>query len=280
MAVSISAVDFKSLRDYIEENCGIALGDEKAYLIETRLTKLMVQNGCDDFGAFYRKIKADPTSQLRDKIVDAMTTNETLWFRDQHPYVILKEKLLPEMAALLSEKRRLRVRIWSGASSTGQEPYSIAMTIHEFCRAHGKVTPQQFEIVATDISPSALFIANSGRYDQIAMSRGMSDEMRARYFKQEGHVWVMDESVRKMVIFKRFNLQDPPDALGKFDIVFLRYVAIYFSASLKQKIFSNIARLLAPSGYFIIGAVESLRGFNDDFEALSHATGTYYKCKG
>ncbi len=279
MASSISTVEFKLLRDYIEEHCGIALGDEKAYLIETRLAKLMVASGCEDFGAFYQRIKQDPTAQLRDKIVDAMTTNETLWFRDQHPYVILKEKLLPEMAALLQDNRRFRIRIWSGASSTGQEPYSIAMTIQEFCRVNKQIRPDQFEILATDISPSALFIANAGRYDQIAMSRGMPEDIKARYFKQDGHVWILDDSIRNMVTFKRFNLQDSLAPLGKFDIVFLRYVAIYFSNRLKQTIFANIARATAPSGYLIIGAVESLRGFCDDFEALSYQSGAYYKCR-
>lgn len=278
-ATSISGQDFKLLRDYIEEHCGIALGDEKAYLIESRLTKLMVENGCDDFGGFYRLVKNDSRAELRNKIVDAMTTNETLWFRDTHPFTILKEKLLPQYAAEIASGKRWRVRIWSAASSTGQEAYSIAMTIQEFCKANPAVKPGHFQILGTDISPSALFIAMGARYDQIAIKRGLSQDYMDKYFKQDGRAYALDDSVKKMASFKQFNLQDSPASLGNFDIVFLRYVAIYFSDALKMRIFSNLARVLSPSGYLFLGAVESLRGFNDDFERLSHANGSYYQCK-
>jgi len=277
MSTGISGDEFELLRGYIEEQCGIALGDEKAYLIETRLTKLMIENGCENFGAFYRLIKKDPRSGLRDNIVDAMTTNETLWFRDNHPFAILEQKLLPPLAEELRAGKRSRVRIWSAASSTGQELYSIAIAIQEYCRAHPGVKPEQFELLGTDISPSALFIATAGRYDPIAMKRGLPDSLRDRYFKQDGRVWVLDESIRKMTAYKKFNLQDSPVVLGVFDIVFLRYVAIYFSDNLKRQIFSNIARVLTPAGHLIIGAVESLRGYSDAFELVTHGGGSYYK---
>jgi len=277
MSTEISADEFELLRGYIEEQCGIALGDEKAYLIETRLTKLMIENGCENFGEFYRLIKKDPRSGLRDKIVDAMTTNETLWFRDNHPFTILTEKLLPPLTDELRAGKRGPVRIWSAASSTGQELYSIAMTIQEYCRAHPGVEPGQFELLGTDISPSALFIATAGRYDPIAMKRGLPDSLRDRYFKQDGRVWILDEGIRKMATFKKFNLQDSTMGLGTFDIVFLRYVAIYFSDDLKKQIFSNITRVLSPGGHLIIGAVESLRGYSDAFELVTHAGGNYYR---
>ena len=279
MAESISTTEFRLLRDLIEKLCGIALGDEKTYLVETRLAPLLAENGCQDFGAFYRLVSGEPSPQLRDKIVDAMTTNETLWFRDTHPFQILREKLLPQLAADLAAGNRFRIRIWSAASSTGQEPYSIAMTIHEFCRANPGVRPDQFEILASDISPSALFVAKLGRYDQAAIARGLPEPLRDRYFHQDGHVWTVNDELKRMVTFRKFNLQDSMEPLGRFDLVFLRYVAIYFSDGFKRQIYGGIARLLAPEGHLFISAVESLRGISDDFRQLTHGDGSYYQCQ-
>jgi chemotaxis protein methyltransferase CheR len=278
MPDTISLNEFKLLRDLIEKACGIALGDEKAYLIETRLVGLMTETGCDDYGSFYRLVAKDTNHHLRDKIVDAMTTNETLWFRDNHPFLILREKLLPQLAEELRGGNRFRIRIWSGASSTGQEPYSLAMAIHEFCAATPGLRPDQFEIMASDISPSALFLAKAGRYDEAALSRGLSAERRARFFHPEGSIWVVNDEVKRMVTFRKINLQDPMDSLGHFDIVFLRYVSIYFSDPLKRQIYQGIARLLAPDGHLIISAVESLRGISEEYLQLNHAGGSYYRC--
>ncbi len=274
---TITVDEFNLLRTYIEQHCGIALGEEKAYLVETRLAGLLAETGCADFGAFHRLASADGSTALRDRIVDAMTTNETLWFRDQHPYTILRERLLPPLAEEIRQGSRFRIRIWSAASSTGQEPYSIAMAILEFCRVNPGIRPEHFEILATDISPSALFLAKAGRYDSAAMARGMPDALRELYFDPAGPVWAVKEEVKRMVSFRRFNLQDPIEPLGKMDIVFCRYVAIYFSESFKRRIYAGIARILAPSGHLIISAVESLRSLTDEFEALSHANGTYYR---
>lgn len=279
MPETISTTEFKLLRDLIEKLCGIALGEEKAYLIETRLAGLLTENGCQDFGSFYRLVSSDRSPQLRDKIVDAMTTNETLWFRDTHPFTILRDKLLPPLAEDLLKGNRFRIRIWSGASSTGQEPYSIAMCIHEFCRVNPALKPDQFEILATDISPSALLMAKMGRYDQAAISRGLPEHLRDRYFHQEGNVWIANDEIKRLVTFRKFNLQDAMEPLGHFDIVFLRYVAIYFSDAFKQQIYKGIAGLLAPEGHLLISAVESLRGISDEFVQLSHESGSYYKCQ-
>ena len=279
MPDNITSNEFKLLRDLIENACGIALGEEKAYLIETRLVGLMTETGCDDYGTFYRMVAKDPDHKLRDKIVDAMTTNETLWFRDGHPFTILRDQLLPPLGAELATGNRFRIRIWSGASSTGQEAYSIAMTIHEFCAANPGLRPDQFEIMASDISPSALFLAKNGRYDDAALSRGLSDERRTRFFHPEGRVWVVNDELKRMVTFRKFNLQDPLESLGHFDIVFLRYVAIYFSDPLKRQIYQGIANLLAPDGHLIISAVESLRGISENYSQLTHGAGSYYRCQ-
>jgi chemotaxis protein methyltransferase CheR len=279
MNETITQNEFRLLRDLIETSCGIALGEEKAYLVETRLVGLMTETGCQDCGSFYRLVAEDPSHRLRDRIVDAMTTNETLWFRDGHPFLILRDKLLPELGEQLRSGARFRIRIWSGASSTGQEAYSIAMAVHEFCQADAGLRPEQFEIIGSDISPSALYLAKAGRYDEAALARGLSRERRDRFCHPEGRAWAVNDEVKRLVTFRKFNLQDDMDALGHFDIVFMRYVCIYFSDPFKRRIYQGIARLLAPGGHLLISAVESLRGVCDEFTQLNHAGGSYYRCQ-
>lgn len=276
MSTTITQDDFLLLRTFIEELCGISLGDNKAYLIESRLAKLMALNGCDSFSEFYHLAKASEGPELKEKIIDAMTTNETLWFRDEHPYIILKEVMLPRMAESLKSGARDRIRIWSAASSTGQEAYSMAVTIQEFCNKTPGVTPDQFEIIGTDISASALFLATAGRYDQLAMNRGMSAEMAEKYFTQDGMVWIINDDIKKMVTFKKFNLQVSPTTLGRFDIVFLRYVAIYFSDEFKAGLIDRLTNVTNRPGYLIIGAVETLRGIDSRYTHKQHQNGIYY----
>lgn len=277
MNLKINPTEFSLLRDYIEQQSGICLKPEKAYLVENRLASLMEEYKCRDFSEFYRLVKSGSKLELRDKLVDAMTTNETLWFRDTHPYAILKEKLLPEFVQEIKAGKRTKVRIWSGASSTGQEPYSIAMTVRDFCATQITLRPEMVEIMATDISPTALAAAQIGRYDSVAMGRGMSPDILNRYFKQDGAYHTVHPEIRKMVQFKRFNLQDSPIGFGHLDVIFLRYVAIYFSEEFKRGLFSRLARVLTPGGYLIIGAIETLRGISEEYKTESHAGGAYYK---
>ncbi len=274
----ITSAEFRLLRDYIQEHCGICLGEEKAYLVETRLAGLLAKHGCPDFSSFYRLARHDPSPALREEVIDAMTTNETLWFRDAHPFAILREKLLPPLADGIRRGDRGRVRIWSAACSTGQEPYSIAMVILEFCRLNPDISPAQFEILASDISPSALYLAKCGRYDESAMRRGLPPGLRDRYFQADGASWVVNDEVRRLVTFRPFNLQEPMGPLGPFDVVFCRNVTIYFADDFRRRIFAGIASLLAPSGHLLISAVESLRGAADAFLPMTHAGGIYYRC--
>jgi len=280
MSSSVTPREFELLSGLIESECGIALAKEKTYLIETRLSKLVAQSGCDSYEGFYHYAKSGKEPALREKIINAITTNETLWFRDGHPFTILQERILPHLGEQLRTGKIAKARIWSAASSTGQEPYSIAMSIHEFCRQDGRLQPEQFEITATDISSSVLFVARSGRYDNLAISRGLSEAMRERYLKRDGEVWEVKDEVKRLVNFQRFNLQNAPTALGRFDCVFLRYVAIYFSLAFKQKLIENISRALTQPGFLVVGAVESLRGVSEIFQPVSHAKGYYYTISG
>ena len=276
MSERLRTETFTELRDYIETRCGIALGEDKEYLIETRLSKLMNNEGYTDFEEFSKHLRNELDSQLDEKIIDAMTTNETLWFRDKHPYTILKNVLLPALAKELLAGRRQKVRIWSAAASTGQEPYSIAMTVFDFCQETPGLNKKCFEILATDISTSALALAQNARYDALAMGRGLPNEYRQRFFTSQDREWVLSDDIKSMVQFKPFNLQHSPTSLGNFDIVFARYVAIYFSPEFKKLFFANIAEALNEPGTLFIGAVESLLGVTDEFDRVSADNGYYY----
>lgn len=280
MNTTVSTREFSLLSGYIESECGIALPPEKTYLVETRLSSLVAQTGCNNFEEFYQLAKRGTDANLREKIINAITTNETLWFRDGHPFTILREVILPKLAEQLCAGKIRKARLWSAASSTGQEAYSMAMTILEYCRQDLRVKPEQFEILGTDISSSVLFVARAGRYDQLAIGRGLSEAMRDRYMTRDGEVYVVRDEVKRLVSFQRFNLQHSPSVLGRFDCVFLRYVAIYFSNDFKRTLLQNIASVSNQPGYLVVGAVESLRGLTEAFTPRNHAGGYYYEHGG
>ena len=278
MSSAITDQEFQALRDYIEKHCGISLDRNKMYLVESRLTTLMVENGCDTYSALYRKASSDTTNALRDKIIDAMTTNETLWFRDNGPYESLRE-LLSSFAKEIKTGKRSKIRIWSAACSTGQEPYSIAITVLESGMAGSGLRPEHVEIIATDISSTALFMAKLGRYDAIAINRGLSPVIRDRYFKADGRVWSIADKVKQMVTLKKMNLQETFIPIGKCDIVFCRNVLIYFSEQFKKDIFARIAGLLRPAGYLFVGASESVSTYTNDYAMVKNSHGIYYQVK-
>jgi chemotaxis protein methyltransferase CheR len=253
------------------------LGDHKEYLLENRLSKLLTESGCKTYKEFYLKAKNEPQSGLRDKIVDAMTTNETTWFRDTYPFDILKQRIFPQFNQEALQGKRLSMRIWSAACSTGQEPYSTAMTLMEFAKGEKAYKLSRSDIIATDISPSAIFLATSGNYDDFAMERGLPPMYKNQYFEKKGRFWSVKDDVKRQIKFKIFNLQDTFASLGKFDIIFCRNVAIYFSAQLKKALFTKVANALNPGGYFFLGGSESITGFSDQFEMLKHKNGVYYR---
>jgi chemotaxis protein methyltransferase CheR len=218
---------------------------------------------------------------LKDKLIDAMTTNETLWFRDSHPYAILKEKILPSFVQAVKDGKKDKVIIWSAASSTGQEPYSLAITARDFCMGQRIITKDMIRIIATDISDSCIAKAKAGKYDAIAMSRGINPEQLNRYFfKDSTNSYTVNQEIKDMVKFQKFNLQDNPIVMEPhIDVVFMRYVAIYFNDSFKKGLYNRLARVLSPKGFLVVGAIETLRGVSEDFDMQSHAGGLYYQCK-
>lgn len=277
--IQIGPSEFQLMQDYIERSCGITITSEKMYLVETRLTTLMVESNCQSFTELYLKVSKDTTNTLRDKIIDAMTTNETLWFRDKNPFDILTEVLLDKMAEKIQNSQRTKIQIWSSACSTGQEPYSIAISILEYIRNHPFLKPEHFNIIGTDISPTVLFLALSGRYDHLAISRGLPDEYKYRYFESDGKVWVLKKEVKNMVTFKKINLLEDFSFISRQDIIFCRNVLIYFSDEVKKSVLKRLGELLRPDGYLMLGAAESIINYTKEYKMLTHHRGLYYKIK-
>lgn len=272
----LSKNQYDDFRQFLEKSCGIVLGDNKHYLVTSRLNRLTHEFSFASLGDMLDALKKNNDGRLKERVIDAMTTNETSWFRDIYPYEMLKGSLLPEYG----KTKPARLRIWSAACSTGQEPYSISMSIQE----HQQKSPGQFtspvEIVGTDISGTVLNIARKGEYDQLSLGRGISDERRKQFFSEtEPGRWQVSAKVRAPVRFAELNLLSSYALLGKFDIIFCRNVLIYFSADLKTDILTRMAQVLNPGGYLILGGSESPSGYSRAFEMTRFAQGVAYRLK-
>jgi chemotaxis protein methyltransferase CheR len=277
--IALNQEEFLLLREYIQKECGIVVSDEKVYLIESRLARLVVETDSRSFKEFYLKAKSDVTKNLRNKIIDAMTTNETLWFRDAKPWTIVEEVVIPKFIDDLRSGRKQSIQVWSAACSTGQEPYSFAMLLLEALKRNPGVSRNQFRILGTDISPSALYMAISGRYNSIAMARGMIPRFKDQHFSDDGAVCQLNDEIRQMVTFKQFNLLHDFTKLPPCDMVFCRNVAIYFSQEVKRDLFAKIHQVTNNDGFFFIGSTESLIGYSDEYEQFEYKKSVYYKPK-
>ncbi len=272
----ITEHEFTKIRDLLVSVCGIDLKPDQDYLVETRLTELAVEVGAASFSDLHRSIVGDP--ELLPRVVDLMTTNETLWFRDDSFWHTLEHLHLPELIGKIDQGQK--VRVWSAASSTGQEAYSLIMLLNELLQKSGKLNYfDSIEIIGTDISRYAVYLAQQGRYDAFTISRGLSPQRRDQNFVRQGSYYEIIEDHKKKVRFQTFNLMDHFTPLGKFDLVFCRNVAIYFSKSFKEELFGKIAQVLRPDGSMILGATESLFGLNHRFESYTFGNGVYYKVK-
>ncbi len=243
---------YQAFRGFLEQSCGIVLGDNKQYLVSSRLGQLMVREGIANLGELVRQVQSNRAGGLRGRVIEAMTTNETQWFRDLYPFSILQERLFPEFV----KAGKPRVRIWSAACSSGQEPYSISMALQEFIATGQRL---EAEIVGTDISPAMVAQARLARYGGSAISRGLSLERRKRFFQQvEDDTWEARPEIRGRVKVQSHNLLESFTSLGRFDLIFCRNVLIYFSAQSREDILRRMCQQLSPGGYLIVGASESL----------------------
>lgn len=273
---SITYDEYQEFREFLESASGIALGDNKQYLVNSRLGGLVTEMGLSSVGELVGRVKSDTKSGLRERIVDAMTTNETLWFRDHFPFEILKSHILPELSAL----RARPARIWSAACSSGQEPYSMSMIIQEYLQTKPGSLPRDVQITATDISSSVLKDAKEGLYDTMALARGLSEERKKRFFDNKGKGWQVKPEIRKRITFSEMNLMKKDYlGLGKFDVIFCRNVLIYFSSEVKREILKRFSQVLEPGGYICLGASESMSGYVDFFEIVRYQGGLVYRLK-
>ncbi|GLR64602.1 CheR family methyltransferase [Marinospirillum insulare] len=269
--------EFEAFRNFLQDACGILLGDNKQYLVTSRLSKIMAQQKLESLTDLMREMQRNPRSGLKEAVIDAMTTNETLWFRDVHPFNILENKVLPEIAPKLGAQQ---LKIWSSASSTGQEAYSISMVIEEFRKKNPSLLRGGEKIIGTDISASALAIAKSGTYEMLAIGRGLSKERLTKHFTQTGEGrWKVNPNIQKRAEFKMMNLLHSYTMLGQFDIVFCRNVLIYFSAELKKDILKRIHATLKPGGYLFLGASEALSNMPELYEMVQCRPGIIYRAK-
>lgn len=267
--------EYDQFRTFLEQQCGIVLGDNKLYLVKSRLAPLMARFNVESLSQLVSKTLSPHERQLRAAVVDAMTTNETLWFRDQYPFELLQTKLFPEHKEL-----RRPLKIWSAASSSGQEPYSIAMSVAEFQAKSPGVLKMGAQIVGTDISNTMLDMCKHAEYDALALARGLSVERRKKFFKDSGNgmAQVVDP-IKKLTSFRHLNLLDSYALMGKFDIIFCRNVLIYFSPEVKAKIIGQFAQALNPKGYLFLGASESMSGLSTEFDMVRCNPGIIYQKK-
>lgn len=283
MTVDLNPQEFSLLSQFVEQQSGISLKENKAYLIKNRLSHLVAEYGCRTFAEFYFRLRNEPKkSPMVISVVDAITTGETSWFRDRHPFRILRNGFFPEYCREIADGRRSGIEVLSIGCSTGQEPYSIAMTALDVYGAFGgeKACLEQVNITGTDISRTCLEKAQRAEYDAVAVGRGLGIECRDRYFRQTGKgTWLIRENVRDLVRFQSFNLGDGVWNLGVFDIVFLRNVIIYFSDEMKRDILKKMAWIMKPGAILFLGTGETVSGYTTLFHILEDDGAIYYQLK-
>lgn len=248
---------FDLLCAYLHRASGLVLDADKRYLVESRVTPVMRRAGLAELDDLVRVLEQGKMPALAQEVLQAMTINETYFFRDRVPFDTLRDVMLPELISKRQAQKRLR--IWCAASSTGQEPYSLAMILDEFGHRLGG---WRVEIVATDLSEAVLTKAKNAKYSQFEVQRGLSTAQLLRYFDQIGDMWQLKEAIRSRVEFRHFNLLSDYASLGSFDLIFCRNVLIYFDPDRKADVLNRMTRLLSADGLLVLGASESVMGLN------------------
>lgn len=270
--MSVSAETFGYVADLVRAQSAIQLAPGKEYLVESRLLPLAREKGLvgpTAVDAYVQEVRRGPDRAEVTRVVEALTTNETSWFRDTSPFAALRQHVAPAVR----RQHRGPLRVWSAACSTGQEPYSIAMALLE-------TGETRFSILATDLSSAVLARARRGEYSQLEMNRGLPAPMLVRYFARAGAGWAVKDELRRCVTFTQHNLLQPPPAGGPFDVVFMRNVLIYFDAATKRDIFTRIRRAMRPGAFLVLGAAESMVGIDDAWERVATTSGSVYQVPG
>ena len=262
--------DYDFIRKVLKERSGLVLGPEKQYLLESRLLPVVRKGGFGDLTGLIAALRAAPSSPLVNTVVEGMTTNESLFFRDKLPFDNFRDVVMP--ALLEARKRTKFIRIWCAAAATGQEPYSLAMTLKEMSV---KLSGWRVEILATDLSSDALARAKAGLYSQFEVQRGLPIQMLVKYFSKAGEQWQIAPEIRDMVTFRHSNLLHDFSNFGLFDVVFCRNVLIYFEPAMKSSVLNRLARSVSSDGYLMLGAAETVVGLSDAFRPLNNHRGVY-----
>lgn len=263
---------FETLAALLQRGSGLVIGPEKQYLLETRLATVMRDNGVRDLDALAERLQGQfaGSSEMERQIIEAMTTNESFFFRDDKPFIHARSVALPRLHATRPPGSKLR--IWSAAASSGQEAYSLAMIIAEL---RPQLGARQVEIIGTDLSREQVLRARAGVYTQFEVQRGLPMQYLVKYFKKEELNWRLNEPIRTMVSFREWNLLADPRPLGEFDLVFCRNVLIYFDRPTKTRVLEAIARQMAPDGMLYLGGAETVLGITDRFEIVPDNRGVY-----
>lgn len=273
----ITSEELQAISKYVYDVSGIVIDESKAYLIETRLRSVAQALGCGSFGELHKKAVGDATTAVKEKIIDAISTNETLFFRDGAPFDLLRHKLIPELidrrSAGSGVSLPVPIRIWSCACSTGQEVYSIAIVLKELLM---DLRRYQIKLLGTDISDRAVQQASYGAYNRFEIERGLPEKTLRQYFVCKDGMWKIKDEIRAMVQFKKLNLFSSFLPLGTFDIIFCRNVAIYFTPQDRKRLFDRLADSLDAGGALIIGSSESLTGVSSRFVPQRHLRSVFY----
>jgi chemotaxis protein methyltransferase CheR len=270
----MTGADFEYVCRLVRDRSGIVLDAGKEYLVDARLTPLARQCELGSVSDLIARLRSG-SEELASRVVEAMATSETSFFRDLHPFDSLRTGILPELIRRRQNERRLS--IWCAACSTGQEPYSIAMLVREH---FPELAGWKLELLATDLCPEVLDRARAGRYSQLEVNRGLPITLLVKYFSQHGATWELTAKVRGMVEFRVLNLVRPWPGLPRADVIFLRNVMIYFDAETKKAILGRVARLLRPDGYLVLGGSETTLNLNDSFRRVEHMKGGFYQLVG
>ncbi|MFT6269900.1 MAG: chemotaxis protein methyltransferase CheR [Alphaproteobacteria bacterium] len=276
MDCELSESSYLAFASFLHKKLGIVLGSTRQYLVRSRLSAIARNHHYTSLNVFLKDVINMKDHGLTDQCLELMTTNETFWFRDVYPFSLLITDILPNL-----NKNQKKLRIWSSACASGQEPYSIAMTIADYKRDNPHAFLGGVEILATDFSTKMIAASSAGIYDELALARGLDNHYRQRYFvpvegKQHKNSMQLNGSIKGMVNFKRFNLLSDYSTLGKFDIIFCRNVLIYFDGNQKAEILKKFAACLPKSGALLLGAAESITGADTIFKMQSVSKGLYY----
>jgi chemotaxis protein methyltransferase CheR len=259
----------------VQSSSGIVLEPGKEYLVEARLTPIVRDEKLDSIGSLIRRLQScGPSDPLRKKVIESMTTNETSFFRDQHPFDALRKLVLPDLLSRRAATKTLS--IWCAASSSGQEPYTIAMTLFESIPA---IRDWRITFVGTDLSTHMIERSRSGRYSQLEVNRGLPATMLVKYFRKDGLEWQVDEKLRSIMSFREMNLLQPWPAMGPFDVVFIRNVLIYFDSATKKDIFRRIRGVMRPDGYLFLGGAETTMNLDDEFQRMPAERSGIYRMR-